>query len=77
VTGAHEDDQPGLLQSLRQLGDVLGLRTVAEGIETDAELAAVRGLAFHVGQGYLFGRPVEAADISAAIVAQEATEPAA
>jgi len=74
VTGAREDDQPGLLQSLRQLGDVLGLRTVAEGIETDDELAAVRGLAFHVGQGYLFGRPTEATDISAAIVTQQAAE---
>lgn len=74
VAGAREDDRPGLLHSLRQLGDVLGLRTVAEGIETADELAAVRGLAFHIGQGYLFGRPGDAADINAAIADQQAVE---
>jgi EAL domain-containing protein (putative c-di-GMP-specific phosphodiesterase class I) len=30
---------------------------VAEGVETKAELATLRGLGVTFGQGYLFGRP--------------------
>jgi EAL domain-containing protein (putative c-di-GMP-specific phosphodiesterase class I) len=33
------------------------LRLIAEGIETVAELEALRGLAIGFGQGYLLGRP--------------------
>ena len=33
------------------------LRLIAEGIETAAELKALRGLAIRYGQGYLLGRP--------------------
>jgi EAL domain-containing protein (putative c-di-GMP-specific phosphodiesterase class I)/DNA-binding response OmpR family regulator len=39
-----------------------GCRLVAEGIETDAELEALRALGVHLGQGYLLGRPERAAD---------------
>ena len=34
-----------------------GATVVAEGIETDAELAALRRLGVGCGQGYLLGRP--------------------
>jgi EAL domain-containing protein (putative c-di-GMP-specific phosphodiesterase class I)/DNA-binding response OmpR family regulator len=34
-----------------------GCRLVAEGVETDEEAAALRGLGVDLGQGYLFGRP--------------------
>lgn len=36
----------------------LGMTTVAEGIETQAQLAVVRSLACEKGQGYLFSRPL-------------------
>lgn len=35
-----------------------GLIVVAEGIESAAELATLRSLGVHIGQGYLLGRPV-------------------
>ena len=38
-----------------RLGDELGLRTVAEGIEYDEQLAALQHLGCTLGQGYLFG----------------------
>lgn len=38
----------------------LGLRTVAEGVETCSQLVAVRELGFDRAQGYLLGRPVSA-----------------
>ena len=38
----------------------LGARTVAEGVETRADLAAVRDLGFDLVQGFLFGKPMMA-----------------
>ena len=35
----------------------IGSRLVAEGIETEAQLALVTGLGVHAGQGYLLGHP--------------------
>ncbi|MGH2871877.1 MAG: putative bifunctional diguanylate cyclase/phosphodiesterase, partial [Solirubrobacteraceae bacterium] len=40
------------------LGHSLGLTVVAEGVETDAQLAAVRELGCDGAQGYLFSRPM-------------------
>ncbi len=40
------------------LGHNLNLTVVAEGIETDAQLVALRALGCELGQGYLFARPV-------------------
>lgn len=34
-----------------------GCELIAEGIETNEELAAVRELGIQLGQGYLLGRP--------------------
>ena len=36
----------------------LGLRVIAEGIENEAQLAAVRSLGCEYGQGYLFAKPM-------------------
>jgi diguanylate cyclase (GGDEF)-like protein len=41
-----------------ELGHALGLRVVAEGVETDIQLAQLRDLGCDGAQGYLFGRPV-------------------
>jgi EAL domain-containing protein (putative c-di-GMP-specific phosphodiesterase class I) len=42
----------------------LGLKTVAEGIETPAQLAALKALNCYGGQGYLFARPMTFEDIA-------------
>ncbi|TNC10775.1 EAL domain-containing protein [Methylobacterium terricola] len=41
-----------------ELGRRLGIETVAEGVETPAQLAVVREEGFTEAQGFLFGRPV-------------------
>ena len=47
-----------LVRGVVQIAADLNLRTVAEGIETGAHLAALRELGCPLGQGYLFSRPV-------------------
>ncbi|WP_166826356.1 EAL domain-containing protein [Thalassoroseus pseudoceratinae] len=46
-----------LVASLVRMAQELGVITIAEGIETAAELEACREVNFEVAQGYFFGRP--------------------
>ncbi|MGD0944632.1 MAG: EAL domain-containing protein [Acidimicrobiales bacterium] len=46
-----------LVAAVIAIGDALGLRVVAEGVETTEELAALRDLGCQYAQGYLFARP--------------------
>jgi EAL domain-containing protein (putative c-di-GMP-specific phosphodiesterase class I) len=41
-----------------QLGHTLGLKVVAEGVETDAQLAQLRDLGCDGAQGFLFSQPM-------------------
>ena len=53
-------DVPPLVRSVVQLGSSLNLFTVAEGVETEAQLALLRGMGVTYGQGFLLGRPMDA-----------------
>jgi EAL domain-containing protein (putative c-di-GMP-specific phosphodiesterase class I) len=44
--------------ALVELGHALGLKVVAEGVETDEQLARLRDLGCDGAQGYLFSRPL-------------------
>jgi EAL domain-containing protein (putative c-di-GMP-specific phosphodiesterase class I) len=46
-----------LAAALGEFARRAGTTVVAEGIETEEELAVLRGLGFHSGQGFLLGRP--------------------
>ncbi len=48
-----------------ELGHALGLKVVAEGIETDAQLAELRTLGCDGAQGFLFGRPMPEEELQA------------
>jgi EAL domain-containing protein (putative c-di-GMP-specific phosphodiesterase class I) len=45
------------------LGAVLGLGVTAEGIEDEEQLRGLRAMGCATGQGYLFARPMAAADL--------------
>lgn len=47
-----------LAQSVVSLAGNLGLKTVAEGIESQEQVAALQGLGCDYGQGYFFARPI-------------------
>jgi diguanylate cyclase (GGDEF)-like protein len=54
-----------LVNTLVRLGHMLELETVAEGIEDQAQLDALRGQLCDHGQGYLFARPLDASTLEA------------
>ncbi len=54
----HGWTEPALIRSILDLTRRLGLRTVAEGIETVAQLTELRQLGCQHGQGYYLSRPV-------------------
>jgi diguanylate cyclase (GGDEF)-like protein/PAS domain S-box-containing protein len=51
-----------LVHALIELGAALGLKTVAEGIETIDQLLRLKQEGCDAGQGFYFSRPLEAAD---------------
>lgn len=53
-----------IVGAMVMLGKSLGVEVVAEGVETDAELAVLRGLGCERIQGFLFSKPLAPADAS-------------
>lgn len=60
-----------IIDAVIKLGHALGMHVVAEGVETDNQLATLREMACDQVQGFLMGRPLEVADFSA-VMAQAA-----
>jgi diguanylate cyclase (GGDEF)-like protein len=61
VRGLPDDsDDLAICTAVIAMGRALGLRVIAEGVETQAQLAELRRLECDVGQGYLFARPMPA-----------------
>ena len=55
-----------ILHCVINLGRALGLKVIAEGIETDAHARFLRSAGCHEMQGYLFGRPLPVAEFARA-----------
>ena len=56
-----------LVRSIVSLAQILGLETVAEGIEEPSQLAALRSAGAQFGQGFLFAEPMDARLIPVAL----------
>ena len=65
-----EDDpeDAAIVNAVINLGKSLGLRTVAEGIETERQAMCLAAQGCTIGQGYHFGRPMPAGQVKARII---------
>jgi len=71
VDGIDRDQyNTAIMRSVIALAAALSIRVTAEGIETPAELAHLQALGCYGGQGFLFGRPVPAADFATLLRAE-------
>jgi diguanylate cyclase (GGDEF)-like protein/PAS domain S-box-containing protein len=66
--GAEGVDAVALARAIMSLADALGLDTVAEGIEVDAQRETLLELGCKTGQGYSFGKPMPLAELLQAAV---------
>jgi diguanylate cyclase (GGDEF)-like protein/PAS domain S-box-containing protein len=58
-------DNANMVRAMIDLAQNLGMTALAEGIETEAELAFLAEHGCQLGQGFLFGRPLPASEIPA------------
>jgi diguanylate cyclase (GGDEF)-like protein/PAS domain S-box-containing protein len=72
---SRSPDAAALIHTLIELGDTLGLETLAEGIETHAQLEGLRAEGCSHGQGFLFSGPVSAVEMAALLEIAHAGKP--
>jgi predicted signal transduction protein with EAL and GGDEF domain len=68
-----DPDDVAIVQAIISLGHNLGLRVVAEGVQTEGQLAFLVAKGCDEMQGYFFSRPLPAKDIQALL--QEGRRP--
>jgi EAL domain-containing protein (putative c-di-GMP-specific phosphodiesterase class I) len=68
---AFDDNDLALCEAIVVMAHKLGIKVVAEGIETQAQRDLLLAMGCDYGQGYLFSRPVTAEQFSALLVAQQ------
>ncbi|MBU2669856.1 EAL domain-containing protein [Actinoplanes bogorensis] len=68
---AAADARKAVARAVIQLAHALGLDTVAEGIESPEQVAALRELGYTLGQGFHLAEPMSADEISRLLAAQQ------
>jgi diguanylate cyclase (GGDEF)-like protein/PAS domain S-box-containing protein len=66
-------DSAELARTVVRLGQSLQLVTVAEGVEDHAQFLALRRMGCDIGQGFYFGRPMEAEEMERLLTDEPAT----
>ncbi|MFG2075921.1 putative bifunctional diguanylate cyclase/phosphodiesterase [Nonomuraea maritima] len=72
---AESDDDARIVRSIIDLVRSLGMRSVAEGVESDEVAARLVEMGCDVGQGWLFCEPMAAEEITAWLCERRATTP--
>jgi len=73
---ARDDESWALVRSIVQLGESLGLVSVAEGIEGQGQADALQGAGCSLAQGFHFAEPLDATAVEALIGGIRTPEPA-
>jgi EAL domain-containing protein (putative c-di-GMP-specific phosphodiesterase class I) len=68
VAAMGEERDAALIQSIIDLGTTLSMAVVAEGIETEAQVMALRERGATLGQGFYFSKAVPAEAVGALLV---------
>ena len=63
--GEDGDGDAAIVQAIVGMARALGMRVVAEGVETEGQLERLRALGCDLAQGFLLSRPLPAAEIEA------------
>ena len=61
-----------IVETIISLAHTMGMQVLAEGVETDAQCSALKSLNCNFAQGFLFSRPVNAAETEAYLMAKRA-----
>jgi diguanylate cyclase (GGDEF)-like protein/PAS domain S-box-containing protein len=76
VTGTVE--QEAIVTSIIEIAQALGMRAIAEGVETGAQADRLHALGYRLAQGFHFARPLPSTDVESLLVPSEGgREPAA
>ena len=68
----HSRENLEVVRTILSLGKSLYMAVIAEGVETEGQLEELRGLGCEYGQGFLFGRPRPAAEVTRLLLGGEA-----
>jgi diguanylate cyclase len=63
-----------IVRAIVSMAGALGLRVVAEGVETAAQAQFLHSIGVDFGQGWHYGRPMPAAELRALVAARQAAE---
>lgn len=65
-------EAPAIIKAVAGICRAFGMRVVTEGIETSTQHSHLKAAGVHAIQGYLFGKPVTAAEYAELIAAAQA-----
>jgi EAL domain-containing protein (putative c-di-GMP-specific phosphodiesterase class I) len=76
VAGLESDDDSDnrIVAAVVEMTRALGIGLIAEGVETEPQLASLRELGCRVAQGYYFARPAAADAVSVLLDARATSE---
>ncbi len=76
IKGLPADKESGaIVEAVAAMAHTLGMKVVAEGVETDEQLARVKQLGCDQIQGFLLGRPLAAGQLAAHLKSMAASTP--